>query len=85
MSPFAFLEVAYFFIRGLLNEPFVFLRVASFFIGGLSNKPMNEGSDSVPLLMILISCVKHLSNFLAKLVSYFDSSFDMSFLGTKLY
>jgi hypothetical protein len=63
MSPFVFFGVASFFIRGLLNEPLYVLRGASFFIGGLLNEPMNEGSDSAPLFIALISCVKCLSNF----------------------
>jgi hypothetical protein len=44
-------------------SPFAFFGVASFFIGGLSNEPMNEGSDSAPLFMAPIFCVKRLSNF----------------------
>jgi hypothetical protein len=44
-------------------SPFVFFGVASFFIRGLLNEPMNEGSDSTPLFMAPISCVKRLSNF----------------------
>jgi hypothetical protein len=63
MSPFVFFGVAPFFIGGLLNEPLCVFRVASFFIRGLLNEPMNKGSDSVPLFMTLIFCVKRLSNF----------------------
>jgi hypothetical protein len=44
-------------------SPFTFFGIASFFIVCLSNDPMNEGSDSAPLFMAPISCVKHLSNF----------------------
>jgi hypothetical protein len=44
-------------------SPFVFFWVASFFIRGLLNEPMNGGSDSTPLFMAPISCVKRLSNF----------------------
>jgi hypothetical protein len=44
-------------------SPFAFFGVASFFIGGVLNEPMNEGSDSAPLFMALILCVKHLLNF----------------------
>jgi hypothetical protein len=46
-----------------LNEPLCVLWGASFFIGGLLNEPMNAGSDSAPLFMALIFCVKRLSNF----------------------
>jgi hypothetical protein len=41
----------------------VYFGVASIFIGDLLNEPMNEQSDSAPLFMTLIFCVKHLSNF----------------------
>jgi hypothetical protein len=42
---------------------FAFFGVASFFIEGVLNEPMNEGSDSAPLFMAPISCLKHLLNF----------------------
>jgi hypothetical protein len=40
----------------------VFFGVPSFFIGGLLNEPMNEGSNSAPLFMAPIFCMKCLSN-----------------------
>jgi hypothetical protein len=59
----AFNLLLLFFIGGLFDEPLCVLRPASFFIGGLLNEPMNKGSDSVPLFMAPISCVKRLLNF----------------------
>jgi hypothetical protein len=42
-------------------SPFAFFGVTSFFIRGLLGEPMNEGSDSTPLFMALILCVKRFS------------------------
>jgi hypothetical protein len=67
-EPICVFWVATFFIGGLLNELGVF-RVGSFFIGGLLNEPMNEGSDSAPLFMAPIFCVKCLSNFQLRLLA----------------
>jgi hypothetical protein len=44
-------------------SPFAFFGVVSFFIRDLLNEPINKGSDSAPLFMVLISCVKCLLNF----------------------
>jgi oligoendopeptidase F len=62
-EPLAFFEVASFFNEGLLNKPLCIFWVASFFIEGLLNELMDERSDSAPLFMALVICVKHLSNF----------------------
>jgi hypothetical protein len=40
MSPFAFLGLPLFFIRGLFDESFCIFEVASFFIRGLSDEPI---------------------------------------------
>jgi hypothetical protein len=40
-----------------------------FFIEGLLNESMNEGSDSAPLFMALIFCVKRLLNFQVTLLA----------------
>jgi hypothetical protein len=62
-KPLCILRGVSFFIGGLFNEPLQVLRGASFFIRGLFNEPMNEGSNSTPLFMAPISCVKRLLNF----------------------
>jgi hypothetical protein len=70
MSPFALFGVASFFIRSLLNEPLcIFFGVASFFIRCLLNELMNEESDTAPVFMALIVCVKCLLNFLLTLLA----------------
>jgi hypothetical protein len=43
-------------------SPFAFFGVTSFFIRALLGESMNEGSDSVPLFMALILCVKRFSS-----------------------
>jgi hypothetical protein len=63
MSPFVFCGVPLFSSEIFLMSPFAFCGGASFFVRGLFNEPMNEGSNSMPLLMASISCVKRLSNF----------------------
>jgi hypothetical protein len=50
-------------------SPFAFFGISSFFIEGLLNEPMNERSDSAPLFMAPIFCVKHLSNFQVTLLA----------------
>jgi hypothetical protein len=50
-------------------SPFVFFRVGSFFMEGLLNEPMNEGSDSAPLFVAPIFCVKRLLNFQLNLIA----------------
>jgi hypothetical protein len=63
-----------FFHRRFFNEPLHVFWSASFFIGGLFDEPMNEGSSSAPLFMALEICMKTLVEFLANLVSCFDST-----------
>jgi hypothetical protein len=52
-----------FFYRGSFEWASLHFLGCLFFIGDLLNEPMNERSDSAPLFMAPVFCVKRLSNF----------------------
>jgi hypothetical protein len=73
MSPFAFLEVASFFIGGLFYKPLcVFWDCPFFHRRSFFDESKNKGSGSTPLFVALLICAKALVECQANLVSYFD-------------